>query len=104
MYVSVFVRDECEISVKNQASKDELVEFVTSSREATREKVMCEAHDWKLKSHTRLWSSRVFCENGHLAKYPWNFLFGKKLSCFPKFFIHIIYIYIYIYILITHEL
>jgi len=54
MYVSVFVRDECERSVKNQASKDELVEFVTSSREATHEKVMCEAHDWKLKSHTRL--------------------------------------------------
>ena len=45
MYVGLFVRDECERSVKNQASKDESVEFESSSREATREKAMCEAHD-----------------------------------------------------------
>ena len=50
----LFVRDECERSVKNQASKDESVEFATSSREATRERAMCGAHDWKLKSHARL--------------------------------------------------
>ena len=34
MYVDLFVRDECEKSVKNQVSKYELVEFVTSSRVA----------------------------------------------------------------------
>ena len=50
----LFVRDECERLVKNQASKDESVEFATSSREATCEKAMCGAHDWKLKSHAKL--------------------------------------------------
>ena len=54
MYVGLFVRDECERLVKNQASKDELVEFASRSREATREKATCEAHDWKLKNHARL--------------------------------------------------
>ena len=45
MYVGLYVRDECERSVKNQASKDESVQFATSSREATNKKAMCEAHD-----------------------------------------------------------
>ena len=57
MYMGLFVRDECERSVKNQVSKDESVDFTTSSRvahekqlasssrEATREKAMCGAHD-----------------------------------------------------------
>ena len=54
MYIGLFVRDECERLVKNQTSKDESVEFATSSRETTREKAMCEAHDLKLKSHARL--------------------------------------------------
>ena len=31
MHVGLFVRDECEKSVKNQASKGESVEFATSS-------------------------------------------------------------------------
>ena len=30
MYVGLFVRDECERSMKNQASNDKLVEFTTS--------------------------------------------------------------------------
>jgi len=30
MYVGLFVRDECERSMKNQASNDELVKFMTS--------------------------------------------------------------------------
>ena len=34
MYMGLFVRNECERLVKNQASKDELVQFVTSSRES----------------------------------------------------------------------
>ena len=34
MYVGLFVRDEYERPVKNQASKDESVEFVTSLRVA----------------------------------------------------------------------
>ena len=34
MYVGLIVRDECERSVKNQASKDEQVDFVIVSREA----------------------------------------------------------------------
>ena len=36
MYVSLFVRDECERSVKNQASKGESVEFMTSLRVASK--------------------------------------------------------------------
>ena len=70
MYVGLFVRDECKRSVKNQASKGESVEVATSSQETTCEKAICEAHDWKLKSHARLSSSRVFRKKGHHAKYP----------------------------------
>ena len=44
MYVGLFVKDECERSMKNQASKDELVEFATSSREVTCEKATCKAY------------------------------------------------------------
>ena len=98
MYVGLFVRDECERSVKNQASKDESVQFATSLWEATYEKVTCEAHDGKLKSHARLSSSQVFCKNGHPVKYPQNSLFGKNFICFTKFFTYTIYT------LITHEL
>ena len=32
--MGLFVRDECERSVKNQASKDELVQLATSSQVA----------------------------------------------------------------------
>ena len=98
MHVGLFVRDECERLVKNQTSKDESMQFATSLRQATHEKAMCEAHDWKLKSHVRLSSSWVFHEKDHLAKYPRNILFGKKLSCFTKFFTYTIKT------LITHEL
>ena len=98
MHVSLFERDECERSMKNQVSKDESVEFATCSREATHEKATCRAHDWKLKSHARLWISQVFCEKGQPAKHPRNCLFGKKLCCFTKSFTHTIYT------LITHEL
>ena len=45
MYVGLFVRDECERSVKNQVSKDESVEFTSSLREVTCEKATCEAYD-----------------------------------------------------------
>ena len=96
--MGLFVRDECERSVNNQASKYELVQFMTSSKEATCEKATCEAHEWKLKSHARLSSSRVFREKGHPAKFLRNILFGKKLSFFTKFFTHTINT------LITHEL
>ena len=37
MYVGLIVRDEYERSMKNQVSKVEQVDFVTVSREATRE-------------------------------------------------------------------
>ena len=40
MYVGLFVRDECERSVKNQASKDESMEFATSSRVAREKQPM----------------------------------------------------------------
>ena len=68
MYVGLYVRDECERLVKNQASNDKLVQFANSSREATHEKATCEAHDWKLKSHAKLSSLRVFCKKGHPMK------------------------------------
>ena len=45
MHVGLFVKDECERSVKNQTSKDESMQFVTSSQEATHEKAMCEAYN-----------------------------------------------------------
>jgi len=45
MYVGLFVRDECERLVNNQASKDESVEFASHSREATNKKATCEAYD-----------------------------------------------------------
>ena len=51
--MSLFVRDEYERLVKNQISKDESVEFASSSQEATLEKAMCEAHEWMLKSHAK---------------------------------------------------
>ena len=93
-----FVRDEYERLVKNQVSKDESVQFATSLQEATCKKATCEAHDWKLKSHIRLLSSRVFRKEGHPMKYSQNILFGKKLSYFTKFFTHTIST------LITHKL
>ena len=46
MYVGLIVRDECERSVKTQASKDEQVDFTTSFR-LSREKLTCE------KSHVQ---------------------------------------------------
>ena len=52
--MGLFVNDECERLVKNQASEVEYVEFATGSEEATREKATCEAHDWQLKSHAML--------------------------------------------------
>ena len=82
MYMGLFVRDECERSVKNQVSKDESVDFATSSRlahekqlasssrEATCVKAMCGAHDWKLKSHARLSDSQVFHEKNQPTKDP----------------------------------
>ena len=45
MSVGLFVRDECERSVKNQTSKDESLKVTSSSQEATRKKVTCGAHD-----------------------------------------------------------
>ena len=46
MYVGLIVKDECERSVKTQASKDEQVDFTTSFR-LSREKLTCE------KSHVQ---------------------------------------------------
>ena len=60
LYVCGFliVRDECERLVNTQASKDEQVDFTTGTRlsreKLTRERPMCRAHDWKMKSHARL--------------------------------------------------
>ena len=56
-------RDECERSVKNQGSKVEQEDFVTSLR-LSREmqpvkRATCKAHDWKIKSHARLDFSRL---------------------------------------------
>ena len=98
MYVGLFVRDECERSVKNQTSKVESVDFATSSREATHENAICGAHDWKMKSCARLSIFRLSRKNGQLAKDPRKFLFGKKLWLHYQFFTYTIYT------LITHEL
>ena len=45
--------------------------------EETHEKVTCEAHDWKMKSHIKLSSLRVFCEKSYPTKY-------SKLSIWQK--------------------
>ena len=81
MYVGLIVRDECERSVKNQVSKVELVDFVTSSREVTCEKATCGAHDWKMKSCARLSISQLSCKKGQPAKV---FVWQKVVFCFTK--------------------
>ena len=96
--MGLIVRNEYERLVKNQVSKVELVDFATSSREATREKDTCGAHDWKMKSRAKLSISRLSHEKGQLAKDPRKFLFGKKLCLLYQVFTHTIYT------LITHEL
>jgi len=70
MYVGLFVRDECERSVKKKAFKVESVDYATTSWEATRENAMCGAHDWKMKSCAKLSISRLSCEKGQLGKDP----------------------------------
>ena len=40
MYVGLFVRDECERSVKNLASNDELVKFMTSLQVARKKQLV----------------------------------------------------------------
>ena len=103
MSVGLSVRHECERSVKNQALKVEQVDFATrtsgfcnwlasSSREVTREKVTCRAHDWKIKSHARLSISQLSRGNGQPTKVPQKSLFGKKL-CFALPSLHPHYIY-----------
>ena len=81
MYVRLIVRDECERLVKNQVSKVELVDFVTSSREVTCEKATCGAHDWKMKSCARLSISQLSCKKGQPAKV---FVWQKVVFCFTK--------------------
>ena len=98
MYVSLCVRDKCERSVKNQASKIESVDFATSSWEATHEKATFGAHDWKMKSCATLSFSWLSREKSQLAKDPQKFLFGKKLCLLYQVFTHTIYT------LIIHEL
>ena len=71
--MGLFVIDECERLVKNQVSKmnqcSSRLACEKLTRRVTHEMAMCEAHDWKLKSHARLSSLRVFREKGHLAKH-----------------------------------
>ena len=40
MYVGIIVREECEKLVKNQASKDEQVDFVTGSQVSREKQLM----------------------------------------------------------------
>jgi len=67
--------------MKNQASKVELVDFATSSWEATREKATCEAHDWKMKSYARLSILQLSREKGQPAKVS---IWQKVVFCFTK--------------------
>ena len=95
MYVGLIVRDEGERSMKNQASKVESVDFATSSREATREKATCEAHDWKMKSYARLSILATVSREGPTRE---SFYLAKSCILLYQVFIHIIYT------LITHKL
>ena len=70
MYVGLIVRDECERLVKKQVSKVEQVDFTIGSREATREKATCRAHDWKMKNHARLSFLRLSLGKGQPGKDP----------------------------------
>ena len=124
MYVGLSVRDECERSMKNQASKIELVNFVIGSQVACekqpakrqcvehmigRSRVMpgyhfcdCLARNAKpRKTHKSLCLakscvclSRKKCQT---AKDPQKSLFGKKLCLLYYVFTHTIYT------LITHK-
>ena len=46
MYVELIVRDECERSVKTQASKDEQVDFVTGLRMSREKFTHKKSHVW----------------------------------------------------------
>ena len=90
MYVGLFVRDEYERLVKNKFQKmNQRNSWLACEKQPV--KRPCVEHDWKLKSHARLWISWVFREKGQPTKYPWNCLFGKKLCCFTISFTHTIY-------------
>ena len=77
MYVGLIVRDECERSVKNQASKVEQVDFATALREATHKKATCKAHDWKMNSRARLSFLQLSHWKGQPPKDLQKLLFGK---------------------------
>ena len=89
MYVGLFVRDECERSVKNQTSKVESVDFATSSREATHENAICGAHDWKMKSYARLSIFKLSRKKGQLATKV--FVWQKVVVTLPILYPHHIY-------------
>ena len=79
LYVCEFICKGWVWEIGEESSfKDVSVQFATSSREVTRKKATCEAHDWKLKSHARLLSSRVFRKKGYPMKYPRKSLFDQK--------------------------
>ena len=63
MYVGLFIRDECERSVKNQVSKVKQVDFMTGSRLSRKKQLakraVCRVHDGKMKSRARLDFSRL---------------------------------------------
>ena len=84
MYVCGFIRKGWVWEINEESSfKNWISEFrdwlASSLRKATREKAMCGAHDWKIKSRARLsflWLSRKKCQT---TKDPQKSLFGKKL-------------------------
>ena len=63
MYVGLIVSDECERSMKNQASKVVQMDFAIGSnlsrKKQLAKRATCRAHDWKMKSHVRLDFSRL---------------------------------------------
>ena len=61
--MGLFVRDECERLVKNQASKKNQCNLCLACEKATCEKATCETHDWKLKNHASLSFREYFARN-----------------------------------------
>ena len=92
MYVGLIVRDECERSVKNQASKDEQVDFTTGSWVAHEKQPVKESCVEHMTGRWRVIPGCYFrdCFMGKANQR--KYLFGKKL-CFalPSLYLHYIY-------------
>ena len=99
MYVGLIVRDECERSVKTQASKNVQVDFVTGSWEAYPQR---EPHVVHMTGRWRVVPDCTFCE--YLASKA-NQRRTHKTFCLAKGYVLLYHVFTHIiYTLIIHKL